>query len=84
MSHPSGTLPRMAQMLARVVFLPHYAEVLESVVTTAEQRGAVEVECDAALDRTVVAHPIHWYAAATGRPLRCRPHGDRVTVRRVA
>jgi hypothetical protein len=42
------------------------------------------VECEASLDRAVVAHQIHWYAAATGRSLRCRPHGDRVAVRRVA
>jgi hypothetical protein len=70
--------------MAEVVFLPHYAEVLESVVAAVERRGAVDVECEASLDRAVVAHQIHWYAAATGRPLRCRAHGDRVAVRRVA
>jgi hypothetical protein len=70
--------------MAEVVFLPHYAEVLESVVAAAQRRGAIEVECHASLDRTVVAHQIGWYAAATGRPLRCRLHGDRVAVRRTA
>ncbi len=67
--------------MAKVVFLPHYAEVLESVVAAAERRGAIDVECHPALDHAVIAAQIRWYAASTGRRLRCRPSGDRVAVR---
>jgi hypothetical protein len=63
-----------------VLFLPHYAEVLESVVTAAVRRGAIDVECDPSIDRTVVASQISWYAASTGRRLRCRPSGGRLAV----
>jgi hypothetical protein len=83
MGETTTSVPR-ATRVGSVIFLPHYADVLESVVDAAERRGAVDVECESSLDRAVVAHQIGWYAAATGRPLRCRPDGDRVKVRRVA
>jgi hypothetical protein len=67
--------------MAEVLFLPHYAEVLESVVLAAQRRGAVDVECDPALDQVVIAGQIDWYARTTGRRLRCRADGDHVMVR---
>jgi hypothetical protein len=67
--------------MAEVLFLPHYAEVLESVVVAAQRRGAIEVECDPGLDHAIVARQIRWYATTTGRRLRCRQVGDRLAVR---
>ncbi len=64
-----------------VIFLPHYAEVLEAVVRQAEQQGVVDVECRADLDPAVVAAQVRWYATNTGRVLRCKPHAGRVEVR---
>lgn len=67
--------------MAELLFLPHYAEVLEQVVRDAEARGALDVSCRPDVDPAVVAGQLHHYAAATGRPLRCQVQGDRVAVR---
>ncbi len=64
-----------------VIFLPHYAEALESVVGQAEEQGVIDVECRADLDPAVIAEQLRCYAAATGRTLRCKPAPGRVEVR---
>jgi hypothetical protein len=71
----------MLRSMAELHFLPHYAEVLESVMRQAEEQGVVDVECRVDLDPAVVASQVQMYAASTGRKLRCRPQRGRVEVR---
>ena len=56
-------LPPMAELL----FLPHYADVLQSVVRQALEQGVVDVECRDDLDPGVVAAQVRAFAARSGR-----------------
>jgi|GEM_PF-6845389 hypothetical protein len=67
--------------MAEVIFLPHFAEVLEQVVEAAERDGRLDLEVRADVDAAVVAGQVRWFAAARGLTLSCRPAGDRVEVR---
>jgi hypothetical protein len=67
--------------MAALLFLPHYAEVLEHVVRQAEDEGVIDVECRPDVDPAVVAGQLQAYAASTGRALRCKPEVGRVEVR---
>ena len=67
--------------MAELHFLPHYAEVLETVVRQAEEQGVIDVECRPDVDPAVVASQLRTYAASTGRVLRCQARPGRVEVR---
>ena len=70
-------LPPMAELL----FLPHYADVLQSVVRQALEQGVVDVECRDDLDPNVVAAQVRAFAARSGERLACKPLRGRVEVR---
>ena len=70
-------LPPMAELL----FLPHYADVLQSVVRQALEQGVVDVECRDDLDPGVVAAQVRAFAARSGERLACKPLRGRVEVR---
>jgi hypothetical protein len=67
--------------MAQVLFLPHYAEVLEQVLASAAREGGADVACRADVDPAVVAGQVARYAEDTGREVRCTTKGDRVAVR---
>jgi hypothetical protein len=67
--------------MAELLFLPHYADVLSSVVHQALEQGVVDVECRADLDPVVVASQVQAFAAGQGQPLTCTPLPGRVEVR---
>ncbi len=70
-------LPPMAELL----FLPHYADVLQSVVRQALEQGVVDVECRDDLDPGIVAAQVRAFAARSGERLACKPLRGRVEVR---
>jgi hypothetical protein len=67
--------------MAEVIFLPHYAEVLEGVLRQAVEQGVIEIECRPDVDPAVVAHQLGHFAASQGRALRCLPGPGHVEVR---
>jgi hypothetical protein len=71
----------MIAHMAELLFLPHYADVLEAVVRQADAEGVVDVECRADLDPKVVAAQVKAYGASTGRALSCQLRAGRVEVR---
>jgi hypothetical protein len=71
----------MLRTMAELLFLPHYAEVLQSVVHQALEQGVIDVECRDDLDPGVVAGQVRAFAARTGHRLACKPHRGRVEVR---
>jgi hypothetical protein len=77
LSDPLVMLPPMAELL----FLPHYADVLQSVVRQALEQGVVDVECRDDLDPGVVAAQVRAFAARSGERVACKPLRGRVEVR---
>jgi hypothetical protein len=67
--------------MAELLFLPHYADVLQSVVHQALEQGVVDVECRDDLDPSVVAAQVRAFAARSGQRLACKPMRGRVEVR---
>jgi len=67
--------------MAELLFLPHYADVLQSVVRQALEQGVVDVECRDDLDPGVIAAQVRAFAARSGQRLACKPLRGRVEVR---
>ena len=67
--------------MAELLFLPHYADVLQSVVRQALEQGVVDVECRDDLDPGIIAAQVRAFAARSGERLACKPLRGRVEVR---
>lgn len=70
-------------MAAELVFLPFYADTLQTVIHRASGRGGVDVTVRPDIDPAVISHQVQLYARRMGVQVRCRTEGDRVRVRQL-